>query len=44
MAEYVGTENQVSLQKRLQEKHSWFKETPGAFNGGRAGCQENKER
>ena len=35
MAEYVGTENQVSLQKRLQEKQSWFKETPGAFNGGR---------
>lgn len=35
MAEYVGSESQQSLQKRLRQKQGWFKETPGAFNGGR---------
>lgn len=35
MAEYVGTDSQQSLQKRLRQELSWFKKTPGIFNGGR---------
>ncbi len=35
MAEFVGTDNQMRLQKLLRERHSWIAETPGVANGGR---------
>ena len=35
MAEFYGTEFQVSVQKRMQERQSWLEATPGAANGGR---------
>lgn len=35
MAEFYGMEFQISVQKRMQERQSWFDATPGAANGGR---------
>lgn len=35
MAEFVGTENQIAVQKRMRDRQSWIAETPGAVNGGR---------
>lgn len=35
MAEFVGTENQIGVQKRMRDRRPWIAETPGAVNGGR---------
>ena len=35
MAEFVGSESQVAVQKRLRERQPWIAETPGVANGGR---------
>ena len=35
MPEYVGTESQIVIQKRLRDRQPWIAETPGAANGGR---------
>lgn len=35
VAEYVGTTLQVSIQKRMRERHVWIEDTPEIANGGR---------
>lgn len=35
MAEFVGKENHIELQKRLRDRQPWIRETPGVANGGR---------
>ncbi len=35
MPEYLGTEYQIAIQKRLYANHSWIKDTPEMSNGGR---------
>ena len=35
MAEFVGSEDRIDLQRRIQKRHPWIAETPGLVNGGR---------
>lgn len=44
MAEFVGTDSKVGIQKRMQERQSWIAETPGAVNGGRVLSFDDPER
>lgn len=44
MAEFVGTEAQISIQKRMRDRQSWIARTPGAANGGRVLAFDDPER
>ena len=35
MAEFVGTDRQIDIQRKMRDRQSWIAETPGVANGGR---------
>jgi hypothetical protein len=35
MEEFVGTQDRIYLQRRIQQRHPWIAKTPSLVNGGR---------
>ncbi len=44
MAEYVGTDNQIDIQRKMRQRQSWIAETPGVANGGRVLAFDDPDR